>query len=299
MAQLQIVSANPSTGRTTVAVGLALGLASAGRQVQLARRGSGLEAEADAATFGALAGVIGVPVPAPPDFQQMAGVFLISEAAPGDAAKDQPALLVVRGAMTEADVALGMSLGANLFGTIATLVAPPAVEGVARELTNAGLRPLAILTEDRLLASPGVDDIRVALGAEVLSRGEGLDDSVDDVVIAPVYTDPARPHFRRYENKAVFTPSYKTDLALAALESGSLCLVFTGGHRPSHYVLDRAEHEPATLLLAPQATTIEAISTLSDVWTNSRFRGARKAQRVAALLGARLDFSALANRLGA
>jgi BioD-like phosphotransacetylase family protein len=206
-------------------------------------------------------------------------------------------MLVIRLSPSEADKGLAGSLGERLVGTIATQVPPAQIENVARELTNAGLRPIALLPENAALAAPGVAEIQAALGAEMLSEGEDPDASVEDVVIAPVYTDPARSHFGRYGRVAVLTPSYKTDLQLTALESGAICLVITGGRPPSSYVLDRVQHEPATILLAPQPTTLAAVLALSDVWTNSRFRGEEKATAVHNLLASRLDFTAFARKL--
>jgi hypothetical protein len=121
---------------------------------------------------------------------------------------------------------------------------------------------------------------------------------VEEVLIGPVYADPARPHFQRYASKAVLAPFNKTDLLLAAIETGAACVVVTGGGRLSPYVLDRAQGESTTLLLTDTETP-QAVSSLAEVWLSSRFRGERKAQAVLDRLIPRLDFTALARRLGA
>jgi BioD-like phosphotransacetylase family protein len=94
----------------------------------------------------------------------------------------------------------------------------------------------------------------------------------------------------------VLTPSYKTDLILAAIEAETECVVITGGHQPSHYVIDRAQHEPVTLLLA-QHQTPAAVAALGEVWTSSAFSGQAKVEAALTLLDARLDWAAFAKKL--
>jgi len=298
MPALNVVATRPRSGKTAVAVCLGRGLADSGHQVQLLRTGASATAAADASALAAYAFAAspGVPVSAPAPGSASDSTVIVEWDA-GEVPLEGKVLLVVRAMPSDADKALAASLGERLIGTIATQVAPGQIENIARELTNAGLRPVALLPEDPALASPGVAEIQAALGAEMLSEGDDPDASVEDVVIAPVYTDPARPHFGRYGRMAILTPSYKTDLQLVALEAGAVCLIITGGRAPSPYVLDRVQHEPATILLAPQPTTLAAVLALSDVWTNSRFRGEEKAVAVQRLLAGRLDFAAFARKL--
>ena len=187
-------------------------------------------------------------------------------------------------------------LGDRLIGSVAIAVPPSAIEAVARELTNGGLRPLALLPEDRLLAAPSVGEIRDALGARVLFAGENERETVEDVLVGPVYADPARPHFRRFASKAVLAPFNKTDLHIAAIETEAACLIITGGREPSPYVVDRAQHGETTVLLAPEETA-QTIASLSDVWFTSRFRGDRKVTAAAVHLQGRLDLVALARKI--
>jgi hypothetical protein len=89
----------------------------------------------------------------------------------------------------------------------------------------------------------------------VLHEGENYSASIENVLVAPVFTDGAKTHFQRFEGSiGVLAPSYKTDLLLAAVEGGATCVVVTGGHQPSHYLIDRVRDEACTVLLAPQQT---------------------------------------------
>jgi BioD-like phosphotransacetylase family protein len=129
-----------------------------------------------------------------------------------------------------------------------------------------------------------------------LYAAENENEIVDDVLIGPVYADPARPHFRRYAHKAILAPFNKTDLHLVAIETEAACLVITGGKDPSPYVIDRAHHGNTTLLLSPRDTPA-TVASLSDVWSRSRFRGEGKAAAALATLTSHLDFAGLLKKL--
>ena len=297
MPTLQIVSARPLAGKSTIAVALAQGFARDGRRVRLERAGSSPAASADAANFAQylFASSTGQPVAQAP--AAASGEVVIVELDAGAMpAAGVSALIAVRAARTPEDEALAASLGDRLLGTIAVAVDPEAIETVARDLTNGGLRPLALLPEDLALAAPSVSEIGEVLGATVLFAAENEDEVVDDVLIGPVYADPARPHFRRYAHKAILAPFNKTDLHLVAIETEAACLVITGGKDPSPYIIDRAHHGNTTLLLSPKDTP-GTVASLSSVWTTSRFRGENKAAAAFTALEGRLDFAGLLKKL--
>ncbi len=295
---VQVISSKPRAGKSAVAAGLAQGLARGTQRVQLIRAGASQSALLDAVSFAEL-----LVVSAPPGASGAASIsaspehVTVVELDAGVPPLAEPAVLVTRGAPTADDEALGKSLGPRLIGTIATLVPAASIESVARDLTNAGLRPLAVLPEDRRLAAPSVNDMGRALAAEVLYEGDNMRASIDDVVVAPVFTDGAKTHFRRFEgSKAILAPAYKTDLLLAAVQSDAACVIATGGHKPSHYLIDRVQGQATSLLLAPQETPA-AVTALSDVWSTSAFAGEEKAAAVLALLSASLDWDSLLKKL--
>jgi BioD-like phosphotransacetylase family protein len=297
MATLQVVSTEPRSGKSTVAAALALGLARAGRAVTLLRAGDSESARHDAEAFSALsfASAPSEPVQrsAIPD---SAGITIV-ELDAGIEPLDAPAVMALTGAATAEDKALSSKLGGGFIGAVCTDVPASQVESTSRELTNAGLRPLAVIPEDRALASPSVEDIRHALAADVLYEGENLKATIENLLVAPVYTDGAKMHFRRHPGtRAVLTPSYKTDLLLAAIEAEAACLVVTGGHQPSHYVIDRAQGEPVTVLLA-QHQTPAAVAALAGVWGASAFAGEREAEAAYGLIERQIDWQALAKKL--
>ncbi len=303
MPTLQIIATRPLTGKTALAAGLARGLA-AKAAVNLVRAGEPADsaaASADAVTF---AGFLFANSPGQPVASRSikAGaeneVTLIELDASAEPPAELPALLVVRGAMSAEDAALGKGLGDRLLGTIATNLLESQTEAVARDLTNAGLRPLALIPEDRALAAPCVAELQEILEASLLYEGEnGLLEIVEDVLVGPVFADPAQPHFQRFDSKAVLAPFRKADLHLAAIEAQAACLIITGGGQPSPYVIDRAQGENTTVLLTEEDTPA-TIAALSDVWLTSRFRGESKVEAIFDRLSGRLDFSSLLKKLG-
>jgi BioD-like phosphotransacetylase family protein len=295
---LQVVSSKPRAGKSTVAASVGAALARAGNSVQLLRSGSAEGADRDAAAFSELLFAAAPSQATPRDrLPSSSAAYTIIELEAADEPLEAPAVMVVRGSPAAEDEALGKKLGQALIGTIATVVSPGNVDGVATDLTNMGLRPLAVMTEDPRLASPSVEDIRHALAADVLFEGENYRLPIENVVVAPVYTDGAKLHFRRFPGaRAVLTPSYKTDLILAAIEAEAACVIITGGHQPSAYVIDRAHHEPVTLLLA-QHQTPAAVAALSDVWTASAFSGQAKVDAALSQLDGRMDWPSFAKKL--
>ena len=297
MPALQVISSRPLAGKSAIAAGLARAFANDTVSVRLLRAGNDEAASQDAIVFADLlfASSPARPLAATDPFDQP-NVTSVVEAPAAQTLARLPGVLVVRGAPEASDVDLARALGDRLLGTIATRVPLGEVGAVARELTDSGLRPLAVLPEDRVLAAPSVDEIRSALDAGLVYDGENATEIVEEIVIGPVYADPARPHFQRYASKAILAPFNKTDLLLAAIETQAACLVITGGHDPSPYVADRAQGEETTVLLAPKETP-ETVASLAYVWLTSRFRGQRKADAIYALMEPRLDFAALRRKL--
>ena len=81
------------------------------------------------------------------------------------------------------------------------------------------MRPLALLPRGPQAGCAERRRDPRQLGARILYAGDNEREVVEDVLIAPVYADPARPHFRRFASKAILAPFNKTDLHLAAIET--------------------------------------------------------------------------------
>ncbi len=284
MPPILVVSTSPGAGRTTVAAGMARLLA-ANRQVAVARLGEDDAAKADAAFY---AGVFGGPGrPVAPQDARPTGAQDVWEAPAGDTgaiaqATGANAVLVARGGVGDADVALAKALGEQLKGVVITDV-PAGGAQDARSLTV-----LAALPEDRLLAAPATREVREALEAQTLVE-DGADTALEWIVVGPIASDPAAPYFTRWERKAAVIRHDKTDVMLAALATDLDCLIVTGGSEPSPYVLDRVRNEgrDLTVMVSP-LDTLGTMRKIETLYGRARFAGERKIERAAELLGTHL-----------
>ncbi len=308
MSIILVASPTPLAGKTAVAAGIVLRLASDGRPVAVARvvgASGDPNAADDARVFAALpfpqegARSIAAADVANAAKATPAGTTLVLEAPRGgdiaaiaEAAGAQ-VILVVRGA--PASWPQTPALGQRLLGAIAVAVPEGQLDAARAALQTAGLRPLGVLPEDRGLIAPSIGEIAAALGAEVVHDSGDIDETMEYVVIAPVNSDGGRPYFWRYPRKAVVTRVDKPDIILSAMHHGARCLVLCGLQPPMLYVVDRARHEEVTILLS-RRSTVETMRLLESAYERSRFQGEFKAERIVALLESHAD---LGEALGA
>lgn len=276
MTLILVAGTAPSAGASTVAVGIAHRLAYAGHQVRIERLAGDARAADDAAAFASLefADSTGAPLDGLP--ADSAGTVTVIEAAAG------------------ADAA-GMAerAGARLVivGPAGT-AAPAGATLIANHAAATGLRALG---EDRLLAAPTVRQIIAASGAQVLSRSEAGEAAVcEHLVIGAISHDSADTYFNRFPRRAVIARAEKVDLALAAMQTRSECLILTGGHEPSPYVLDRAASTRETTLLLAPGGTVETMRDLEGTFGAASFSGEAKVERVGGLMRVALDEATLA-----
>jgi len=274
MTLILVAGTAPAAGATTVAVGLAHRLAYAGHNVLLERLAGGDRAVEDAAAFAALefAESTGTPIDAPSDAD---GVVTILEApARGDAA------------------ALAARLGAKLVLVGSSVDAPAGATVIINHAATTGLRAIG---EDRLLAAPTVRQLIEASGAQVLTRSRTGEAAVcEHLVIGAISHDPADTYFNRFPRRAVLARAEKVDLALAALGTGSECLILTGGHEPSPYILDRAASERRTTLLLAPGGTVETMRDLEGTFGTASFSGEAKVDRIGGLMRVAVDDATVA-----
>jgi hypothetical protein len=267
MATIVVGSAEQAAGATTVAVGLAHRLAYTGHNVRLERLAGGDRAAADAALFATL------------DFATSSGTPINEVSDAGDGVTVIDASTAGASAAQGAGRRLLMVTAAGAGGSGDTVLSNHADAAAALSLP-----------EDRLLAAPTVEILIEASGAEVLARSvEGESVLCEHIVVGPIFEDSDEPHFDRFARKAIVTRAEKVDIALAALMSDPRCLILTGGHDPSPYLLDRvAAGRTTTLLLAPDdtATTVHSIE---GTFGAAAFSGEEKVERIGELMAEAID----------
>jgi hypothetical protein len=156
---------------------------------------------------------------------------------------------------------------------------------------SAGVRVLAVVPEDRLLAAPTLQDIIGALEAEVSFLNGSEARVIERPVIASISADPGQGYFAYVNPSAVIVRSDKPDLQLAALNAGAACLIVTGGHPILSYVLDRAEADGIPMLRT-QLDTVKTVEAIEGLIGSAPFAGEEKLARIVALL-ADLDVSVI------
>lgn len=280
MSRILVAAVQPGAGATTVAVGLAHVLAYAGRAVRIERLAGDPRADSDARAFGKL------------EVADSSGVPVEESALPADV----PGTVTIIEAPARADgAALAARLGARAVLVTTEAGNPGASSDGATVIANHQRRTgLNAIGEDRLLAAPTVARLIEASGAAVLSRSEEGDDAICEFLVpGAISHDAADAYFQRFPRRAVVSRSDKVDLALAAMLTESECLILTGGHEPSPYILDRAAStRRTTLLLAPEGT-VETLRDVEGVFGSVPFSHDAKVERIGALLGAALDQATL------
>ena len=198
-------------------------------------------------------------------------------------------------------LAAQMQFGKRFLGAVINETPTPrvefAVQSVAPFLRAHGVLVYAILPQERLLLSITIDEIAEALDGEILNSPERSDELVENIMVGAMSMDSALSYFRRKPNKAVITGGDRADIALAALETSTRCLVLTGNLRPNPLILGRAEELGVPLILAKQ-DTLSAVEIIQQYFGKLRLHQPRKVERVEALMNERFDFARLYADIG-
>lgn len=261
MATIALIAPRPFSGKTTIAAALAR-MAPA----TLTRTGSDANAPADSRLFSAMSS---------------AGANTIIELVAGEASVEAGAtVVVVAPADMGADEVAAFSTSAGpIAGVVANRVPVKRAEKLRASYESAGLKLLASVPEDRVLAAPTLDDVIAALEAEAshLSNGAGRA-IIDNPVVASIASDPGEGYFTREDPSAVIVRSDKPDLQLSAINAGAPALIITGGLEILSYVLDRAESDEIPILRTA-LDTVKAVEAIEGLFGEKPFAGGDKKLR--------------------
>ena len=301
MAPLLIAAPESLSGKTTVAVAFGQRLKDAGRTVALLRLTGGDHAADDARLFAGIAfnaGPRAEPVQAA-DVAVADEDFTLIEAPAGDprqAAERLSARTVVVVAYADplpADIpSFCEAMGDSCAGVIITRVPSRRLEATRAAAEGIGVRIVALVPEDRLLAAPSLGAIAEALEAETSSLNSARDNIIDRPVISSISVDPAQGYFADYSPNAVIVRGDKPDQQLGALNAGVPCLIITGGLPLLSYVEDRAQEEEIPLLKT-RYDTVTTVERLEPLYGATPFSGRAKVERIVQLTSD-LDISSLA-----
>ncbi|MBX6422795.1 phosphotransacetylase family protein [Thermosulfurimonas sp. F29] len=144
-------------------------------------------------------------------------------------------------------------------------------------LEKRGISILGEFPHDDLLAAVSVGELREYLGAKLLGN-TGEDRLVEHFLIGGMQVDKAIQYFRKTPNFGVIVGGDRSDIQLAAIETGAICLILTGGLYPNEIILTRAEEAGIPVLVLPE-DTYSVARKVEHLPLQTRIRHPRKVQR--------------------
>jgi BioD-like phosphotransacetylase family protein len=284
MPALVLLSPAPLSGKTTIAAGLARRLKAEGHAVSLSRSGDDGNASTDKALLARISGPSDTAIKIT---EGPAGVASITEG--------NQALVVVSAGLVASELAeFCRPIGGKLAGVVLNRVPARRAAALKAAAEGTGIRVIGLVPEDRLLASPTLDEVARALDAETLFLNSSGDRPLDRTLIASISADPGQGYFTRTGADTVIVRSDKPDLQLAALNAGAGAMIVTGGLPILGYVLDRAEDDMIPLLRT-KLETGDAVRVIEELCAAGPFAGGDEKLQRAAELAASIDVSPIAS----
>lgn len=265
MSRLALLSPAAGSGKTTMAVMLAAKLDAGG----VSRLGEDSNAASDSALFQQLLG---------------SGDDLV-EAPAGDAmVADTPAVVVADASADASELVRFCRLvGDRLAGVVLNRAPARRRDRIVGELGALGVSPFMVLPEDRVLATPSLEEVAGALEATTVFYDSTGSRPLERAVIASISADPGQGYFVHREASAVIVRSDKPDLQLAALNAGATCIVVTGEMPLLGYVKERAVADEIPLIRTALETG-DAVRAIDSLYGSRPFSGSpAKLRRLAEL----------------
>ena len=203
--------------------------------------------------------------------------------------------------LTDADIAelldaaarFGDRPGGVLFNGVSDAAYDDLTTDVVPFLESKGVRTFGTLPRVQELAGVTVGELADELGATRLTTGTPTDGFVERFVVGAMGADEALSQFRRTRDAVMVTGGDRSEIQAAALDApGVEAILLTGGFRPPAAVLGRAEEAGVPVLLV-QTDTTTAIERLEDVVRSGRARTERTVERMGDLLCDYADVDAM------
>ena len=198
-------------------------------------------------------------------------------------------------------LAAGRALGDRIVGVVLNRV-PDCRRDEIEELVipcleEQGLTVLGMMPDDPILYSVTVQEIAEATAGELLCAAEAAGELVESFVVGAMGVESALRYFRKTPRKCVITGGDRSDIQLAALETPTKCLILTGGLRPSHTVIARAEQQNTPLLLVGE-DTLTVVGIIEEMLGKLRVREQKKVDHALKQFEQHLDLARLEALLG-
>jgi BioD-like phosphotransacetylase family protein len=121
-------------------------------------------------------------------------------------------------------------------------------------LEKNGIQVLGIIQEDVAVSALTVGEVHEIVGGRILAGKDGMDRTVQTVLIGAMTPESAIRYFRKAKNELVITGGDRTDIIFAALEAGVSALILTGNLYPSVKIFPRADDLEVPVILVPYDT---------------------------------------------
>ena len=194
---------------------------------------------------------------------------------------------------TDAVLDVARAVGDRLSGVIYNDVSPTAFDELTDDvvpfLERRGVESFGAVPHDEQLAGVTVDELGHSLGAELLTPETNTERRISRFAVGAMSASAALKGFRRTRDAAVITGGDRPEIQTAALEaSGVVCLVLTGGHRPSNAILGRAADAGVPILLV-NAETRATVDRTERLLRSGRTQRPETVSRMAELLTESVD----------
>ena len=171
-------------------------------------------------------------------------------------------------------------------------------EGVVKpSLEKNGVRVLGLVPEDVLLSALTVREIYEVTGGKVLAGTEGMDKTVETVLIGAMTPESATRYFRKARNELIITGGDRTDIIFAALEAGTAALLLTGNLYPSVKIFPRADDLSVPIILVP-SDTYTALRQIQKIVGRIKPRDKKRIGRAEKLVRENVDWRQILSAAG-
>ncbi|MBS7614237.1 phosphotransacetylase family protein [Candidatus Bathyarchaeota archaeon] len=131
-------------------------------------------------------------------------------------------------------------------------------------LEKSGINVVGIIPEDKTLSALTVKEIQDAIGGKILAGKDGMNRTVQTVLIGAMTPESAAGYFRKAKDELVITGGDRTDIIFTALEAGVSAMILTGNLYPSVKIFPRADDLRIPIILVPfdTYTTLQMVQKI-------------------------------------
>jgi len=155
-------------------------------------------------------------------------------------------------------------------------------------LKSCGIKVFGAMFADKVLSSVSVAAIVKHLGGKVLCAEGKINELVETFMIGAMQQEQALKFFRKKADKAVITGGDRADIQLAALETGTKCLILTGNFQPIAIIQSRAE-ELGVPMISVKYDTFTAVGKLNELIGYSNLHELKKLDRLIQIVRNSID----------